>query len=179
MMDYNLTYSLTPSAHTCVCHFPNPTYIKRQFIILSLLAFPSVRSFSRAMMRYWERERIKLPGNWKGARAARDVRLLWFITHLLMRITRVCLTQCVRRVQPRGEGDGGIAGWKVVIDWTIPTDKQESGEGGELCAGLWCGLDLSQVRRGCACAYVCLNVIGMQWGRKFLSGALYIRIWLI
>lgn len=48
----------------------------------------------------------------------------------------MCLTQCVRRVQARGVGDGGIAGWKVMIDRTIPADKQESGEGGELCAGL-------------------------------------------
>lgn len=179
MMDYNLTYSLTPSAHTCVCHFPNPTYIKRHNLLSFLFLHSPLFALSPGLWWGIEKKRIKLPGNWKGARAARDVRLLWFITHLLMRITRVCLTQCVRRVQPRGEGDGGIAGWKVVIDWTIPADKQESGEGGELCAGLWCGLDLSEVRRGCACAYVCLNVIGMQWGRTFLSGALYIRIWLI
>lgn len=147
MMDYSLTHNSAPSAYTWVCHFPNPTYIKRHNLLslLSLCSPSSPFSFSQAMMRYGETERIRLPGNWKGARAARDVRLLWFITQRLMRITRVCLTRSVR-----GSSLRGIVGWKVVIDWAIPADKWESREGGD-CVRV-CVVVSSLVRWGvCVC----------------------------
>lgn len=119
MMDYSFTHNAALSVCTWVCHFPNPTYIKRHNL-LSLLSLcsPSQFSFSGAMMRYGETERIRLPGNWKGAGAARDVRLFCFITHRLMGITRVCLTRCVR-----GSGEQGNVGTNVVIDWVMLEDK--------------------------------------------------------
>lgn len=166
IMDYSLT------ACTWVYHFPNPSYIKRHNL-LSLLSLRSPLlpfSFSQAMVRYEETERIKLPGNWKGARAARDVRLLWFITHRLMRITRVCLTRSVR-----GSGLQGVVGWKVLIDWVIAAGKWESREGGDcvqVCVVVW-----SSVRWGlCACFLSLLNLIIMQdAGRKCLSETLYVQ----
>lgn len=122
------------------------------------------------MMRYGETERIRLPGNWKGARAARDVRLLWFITHRLMRITCVCLTRCVR-----GSGLRGIVGWKVVIDWAIPADKWEGRERereGGMSSGLCCGLVFSKF----TWARVCFNLIIMEGtGWNHPSAGMYVK----
>lgn len=91
---------------------------------------------------WWGMERqkgIRLPGNWKGARAARDVRLLWFIrrahTHSLMRIA------CVRLARwARGSGLRGAVGWRVAIGWRTPADEWERRE------GLGCGSVLGRVR---------------------------------
>lgn len=166
MMDYSHTHNAAPSAYTWVCHFPNPTYIKRHNL-LSLLSLhaPPPLPFSQAMMRYGETERIRLPGNWKGARAARDVRLLWFITHNLMRIACVRLTRCVR-----GSSLQGAVGWKVVIDWAIPADKTRAQRGGGLCSGVClCLIIMEGTGRQCLCVkkltslcFITLNTVGTR-----------------
>lgn len=166
IMDYRFP------ACTWVCHFPNPSYIKRHNLLslLSLHFHLLPFSFSQAIIGYGETERIRLPGNWKGARAARDVRLLWFITHRLMRITRVSLTRSVR-----GSGPRGVVGWKVQIDWVIAAGKWESREGGDCVrvrVVVW-----SSVRWGvCVWVSVCLNRLNrLSAGTTGLSEALYVQ----
>lgn len=132
---------------------PFKIHVHVPFALILLLSkvticYPYI-SFS---LRLWwgmvQQARIRLPGNWKGARAARDVRLLRFIIRRLMRIT--CVFNTVRE-RPltigylRQGGDDGRS----------HTPRREYRARECVCVCVWVWVCVCEYE--CGCAFVCVR----------------------